>query len=1228
MWQRVLSAADARQAAALEEAIVKHGKAGRFDEAEKSAQAVVQLRERAQGPAHWQAVDARWEVVAWQRAGKAKKANRQEYRRLEFLGLEAVGLYRQGQYGKAQPLFEKLLAIRRTVLGEDHPDTAAGYSIVGLTLNAQAKYALAQPLCEKALAIHRKVLGEEHPATAGSYSSVALNLNAQGKYALAQALYEKALAIHRKVQGEEHPHTAAGYSTVGFTLNAQGKYALAQPLFEKALTIHRKVLGEGNPHTAKSYNNLAANLAAQGKYASAQSLCEKALVIYRKVFGEEHPDTASIYENLAANLNAQGKYARVQPLLQKALAIRRKVFGEEHPDTARSYDNAAGALSAQGKYALVQPLCEKALAIYRKVLGEEHPDTAFSYIRVAANLNAQGKYAVAQPVCEKALAIHRKVLGEEHPDTARSYIVVALNLHDQGKYVVAQPLNKKAVAIFRKVFGEDHPETATSYDNLAVNLNAQGKYALAHPLHEQALTIRRKVLGEDHPDTATSYDNVAVNLNAQGKHALAQPLYEKALGISCKVLGEKHPDTAICYTNLAFNLHAQGKSGQAERFATRAAASFDRARLRLASPGFERAAKTGERSPLPLLAALLAASGKTDLAWQRYEQSLARGTGEELATRLRWPTADRDRLTALRARLSRLDRLIEQTLSAKGGVAQEKERREGLLGRRLAAQEKLETFRKEMEKRHGVAAGQVFDRAAIQKALPADTALLGWLDVGKDHWAVLLRATGDPVCVRLHGSGDKRAWTAADDTLPRRLRAALVAGDGKWEDLSRRLRRQRLEPLAEHLKGVRRLVVLPSPAMDGVPVEVIAGGRTVSYAASGTLVAHLRGLRPSRNTDLLALADPIFERPSAPIVDPPLPTGGLLVTMVGPGSNAARAGLKAGDVLLQYAGTDLKSLDQLGKLLRARAKHDTPALKFWRDGKAATRPIRPGALGIVLDRRPAREALAERYKNDKLLAATRSGDDGKWQALLGTRVEVEALHKLLGGKGVTLLTDSQASQQKLDELASKGALSRYRFLHLATHGTADWRMPLHSALILSRDRLPNPFQQLEAGKPVYDGRLTAEEVLSKWQLDADLVTLSACQTALGKHERGEGFLGFAQAFILAGSRSVVLSLWKVDDGATALLMQRFYANLLGKRHGLKKPLPKAEALAEAKSWLRGLSREEALARWAGVQGGVARGKGRKKRPLLPAVPKAADKPDRPYAHPYYWAAFILVGRPD
>ena len=166
------------------------------------------------------------------------------------------------------------------------------------------------------------------------------------------------------------------------------------------------------------------------------------------------------------------------------------------------------------------------------------------------------------------------------------------------------------------------------------------------------------------------------------------------------------------------------------------------------------------------------------------------------------------------------------------------------------------------------------------------------------------------------------------------------------------------------------------------------------------------------------------------------------------------------------------------------------------------------------------------------------------------------------------------------------------------------------------------------GRPTYDGRLTAEQILHGWRLDADLVTLSACETGLGKFSEGEGYLGFSQALFVAGARSLMLSLWQVDDASTALLMTRFYENLLARRPGLKKPMTKAEALAEAKAWLRGLKAEEVQQ----VAGGLVRGldteTARGKRVAQPANQLGPAARPYPYAHPYYWAGFIMLGDPN
>jgi CHAT domain-containing protein len=246
--------------------------------------------------------------------------------------------------------------------------------------------------------------------------------------------------------------------------------------------------------------------------------------------------------------------------------------------------------------------------------------------------------------------------------------------------------------------------------------------------------------------------------------------------------------------------------------------------------------------------------------------------------------------------------------------------------------------------------------------------------------------------------------------------------------------------------------------------------------------------------------------------------------------------------------------------------------------------------------------------------------------LPGTRLEVAALARLVPRS--TTLLGSDASEQELERLNEQGKLKTFRLLHFATHGQVDWRRPDRSALILAQDRLPRALERVRQGKGALDGRLTVETIRASWQLDADLVVLSACQTALGKDAGGEGVLGFAQAFLQKGARSVVLSRWKVDDTATALLMVRFYENLLGKRKGLKQGMGRAEALAEAKKWLAGLKRKQAEELAARLSGGVLRGTEGEARPVVKGKEVKLPQGERPFAHPYFWAAFVLVGDPD
>jgi CHAT domain-containing protein/tetratricopeptide (TPR) repeat protein len=989
-----------------------------------------------------------------------------EAERAEKLARQIDKARQAGKVEEAQTLARSVLEIRACVQGADHWQTGDARRLVQLLERIAALPRAAQTELSRVTKLHEEALG----------------LARGGHYTEALARVQRALEVHRQYLGEEDSEAAALNHALGVLFMKSGKSAAAEPPLQQALALRRRVLGEDHPHTGHSYHSLALALDAQGKYKAAAVFHRKALVICQKAVGEDDPQMALSWNSLASSLHVQGEYARAAALYEKALAILLRARGEDHPWTAAAYNNLAFNLTAQGKHTAAAALLHKALAIQRRLLGEDHPDTALAYNNLALSLGAQGNDAAAAPLFEKALAIRRRVLAADHPDIAQSY------------------------------------------NNLAATLDVLGNHAAAAPLHEKALAICHKTLGADHPFTAQSYSNLALNLSRQQRYAAATPFYEKALAVRRQALGENHPDTTRSYLNLARNLWALGRFPEAEKHWRAAAQSFEAARLRVQFTGLERAPFAAERSPLLGLAACAARAGKVEDAWQHCEAHLARGLLDDLAARPL--TADEQtRQQELRGKLTRLDRQIAALLSTKAARATGGADVDELQKQRSTWQAALTQFEAELAARYDLAAGAVYDRERIQKCLPADAALVVWIDLKSppgaadpngEHWGCVVRRRGTPVWVRLPGSGRGGAWTDDNDRLPARVGRAVSSrplgpnDDGKH--LIQRLHAQRLAPLEKHFKDpeVKRLIVLPSAGMAGIPIEVLTDRYTVSYAPSATVFALLQGKRAQGrghpSSSLLAVGDPVFVRPE-------------------------------------------------------------------------------------------------------------SGHQHAFAPLPGTRREVEAIAGLFD-KADRLL-GSEASEQQLAEWAAAGRLRGYRYLHLATHAVLDHERPLQSALILAQDRLPDPLEQIRAGKECYDGRLTAEQIRRTWKLDAELVTLSACQTGLGKYQGGEGFLGFSQALFLAGARSVVLSQWKVDDEVTALLMRRFYQNLLGKREGLKGLLPRAEALREAQRWLRGLTAGEA-AKLTGADRG--REEARKPAP----APHSAH----PYAHPYYWAAFILIGDPN
>lgn len=210
----------------------------------------------------------------------------------------------------------------------------------------------------------------------------------------------------------------------------------------------------------------------------------------------------------------------------------------------------------------------------------------------------------------------------------------------------------------------------------------------------------------------------------------------------------------------------------------------------------------------------------------------------------------------------------------------------------------------------------------------------------------------------------------------------------------------------------------------------------------------------------------------------------------------------------------------------------------------ASEQVNSSPMEALSKERLTRSAAEVGFKNNQL----------RFPRLVFTRKEATSiLAAAQAGTGMEAL-DFRANRT----LATSTELSQYRIVHFATHGLLDSEHPELSGLVLS---LVN-----ERGEP-QNGFLQLQDIYNL-KLGADLVVLSACETALGKEIRGEGLVGLTRGFMYAGAPSVVASLWNVDDVATAELMRRFYGAML--RQGLHPAAALRQAqieMSEQKRWL-------------------------------------------------------------
>jgi len=990
-------------------------------------------------------------------------------------------------------------------------------------------------------------------------------------------------------------------------LDKAGRHDVAFADMGRIVAEARRIHGDHRV-TATWLGGLARATAARGRRAEAATLCRDEARIWRRIGGPDgwravdavwkaremdRPFTAAQSARLAEARRAshaglalldKGDTVGARVLLVEALEARRALLGEAHPEYAGGLHNLAAVLEEEGRHRDALATSEKALAAFAVALGARHPHYLTCLSSHAAMLGRVGEPRAGLPLAARVLRVRREVLGTWHPacaDAVNSLAVLnkeagempaalrharaavaltagssgpalldhAVHLHNlasihrqMGDPASALPLAREALAIRKRLQGEAHPAYASALVIVATLLDVGDGAPLAQLHYERALLIREAVFGSRHPTTASSLDQLAMCLQRQGKLDAALPLSRRALAIRRDVLGDRHPDTGRGLHNLA-------------------ALYKDRAEHALALPLAHRGLElqrlhSGPAHPdyalgLHNLALLYRAMGRPSAAALLSEQALDVTRRNLLSSAA--VQSERQQLLALDACRNRL--YLRLSLPDEPPT----------LAHAHALEWKGAAFALARRRRlfASLRAGTDPEAAEAAGRLPEVTRRLAAL-AGK----------GGPEAARLNEekerleadlAGRSAAFRAGAARLtPAALAAALPEGvalvdylfhnkpalaGGVVKSLAAFVVRRGVPPVRLDLGEAAPVVTAAEAWRAHLLAKRAGGGEALHALVWAPLARHLAG------------AKVVLVSPDGPLASVPF---------------AALPGSKEGSYLIEDVAVALVPVPRLvPEMLGTKGPRLAPSLLALGDvdfdGKGEARPA--GA-------------------DDR--SAPRAGQRA-WGRLSATRVEVndvkDAFGRLFKGGVVADLREGAATKAAVRE-----ALGKVRYAHLATHGffapeavNEGFNPLLLSGLVLSgANREPRPGEE--------DGILTALEVSEMDLSRLELATLSACETGLGKSAGGEGLLGLQRAFAVAGCRSVVASLWKVDDRATQQLMSEYYKAMWDP----KAIISRAEALRRAQLLM--------------LREGVKRGMVREED-----VGKAARVP------PYYWAAFVLSG---
>ncbi len=936
-------------------------------------------------------------------------------------------------------------------------------------------------------------------------------------------------------------------------LFAESRYRRAEALWLDSLNWYEDNLAPDDGQVITVLGNLGRAAVEGGRPPEGVTRFRQVVELAEATYGENHPQVSTYRYFLADALVRSGDPAGAAAQYARIVHERTRTYGAESAETAQALQWLGTSEQKRGRYVAAEAALKRS---YRRI-GEHWPGSP-ALASAAATLSElyreMGRFDEARVLLTQALTLSESAPGVAPTDVA-AYLVNEGNLlRATGELAGAKERYERALTLLETALGPEHPFVATALTNVAGLAAALGDREAAAPLFERAVAIYEAALPPDHEFLATGLNNLATHQIAMGEIEAAASNLMRAADVWERSLGPTHPTTLLCWRNVALALSQIGRDAEAADLLGQAA---KRAESRLGRTHPEVAGARAQQ------AEALAWTGDLDGALALYRRTLPAleaGLGEDHPD-LAWPLTNMARLERVvgdeetaRRTLVRVAGIVNTQIVPLLDATSERERIELVQSLRHYADLTLSVFDRPEDGAASYATllswkGAVLGSLRAQRAVARGSSDPD-LDASAQELTAVRQDLAEAVFSNPDEDGEARAaalvaLTARKEALERQLSRAGGAAEQQLEVSTVCERLAADEALVDFVRYERRpapeVGVSESAPVDSYAAFVLAGGacarplrrelgpaaaiddaiqrwrKGVTRGTTGAAVSR-RGAQ-LRETLWDPLQDALGGRTKVRLV----PDG--LLSGLPFGALPDGDGYLVSRVVFSYLGA-------AGDVVRATGTKGE------------------GALVVGGIRYDASEGSDDALQPSGL--ATRSPPRGglpTFGFLPGTEAEAVEVSAALG-QATARLSGADATEARVRQL-----LPGKRVVHIATHGffaASGERGGLpgsgaEGALALSpllRTGLVLAGGGVDTGRAGGDdGLLTAEEVLGIDLRGVELVVLSACETGLGEVEDGEGVMGMRRAFALAGADTLLLSLWKVPDAETRVLMAAFYARL-------------------------------------------------------------------------------------